>query len=136
MYDTVPPSRRYLTVTSALISFALGFYLWQLILNTGLNLAHPNTLDGSDAAPNIFIKSLAWGSPLYAMCIGGLFWAAIWGLSSFLGFSHHRRVKQLRLGASAFIAGLLISFFGIMADFADKPPLDMVYQPILEAFGL
>jgi hypothetical protein len=134
-YDTAPRSRQYFSTLNVVFPFAIGFYLWQVILEKGLDLVDVSTAQNASFGFDVFARTLIWGSPLYAFCACTIFMGAVWSASAVLGFSHQRRAKHLKLGIITFIAGLLLSFLGLLANLADTPPLDLVYQPILEAIN-
>lgn len=134
-YDTVPRSRQYFSTLNVIFPFTIGFYLWQVILGTGLRLIGKGTTQGASYGGVIFAKTLIWGSPLYAFCICAAFLWVIWIASTALNFSRNRRVKHLKLGGATFISGLLLSIFGLMAGLSDTQPLNLVYQPIIHALN-
>ncbi|MBU2865605.1 hypothetical protein [Pacificibacter marinus] len=132
-YDTVPKSRQYISTLNVIFPFAIGFYLWQVFLGTGLVLVEMSTGQNASFGFDIFARTLIWGSPLYAFCICAIFLWGIWFASTTLNFSRNRRIKHLKLGIATFIAGFLLSLFGLLAGLSDKPPLNLVYQPMIHA---
>jgi len=134
-YDTVPRSRQYFSTLNIISPFAIGFYLWQVIFGAGLRLFNNGTAQDAAFGSVIFAKTLIWGSPLYAFCICVAFLWGIWLASTALHFSRRRRVKHLKLGIATFIAGFLLSLFGLLAGLSDTPPLDLVYQPMIYALN-
>lgn len=131
-YYTVPPSRRYLAAICKLCSFAIGFYVWQVFMKTGMDIIHMQP-DQSSVALDVLSRILIWGSPLCAFGVCAVFMAFVWIISTVMDFSVHRRIKEMRLCAIWFIVGLVVSFAGIVLNVADIAPLDLVYGPILAA---
>ncbi|MEM5477611.1 hypothetical protein [Pacificibacter sp. AS14] len=134
-YDTATRSRQYFSALNVVFPFGIGFYLWQVILEQGLYLVEMNSAQSDSFGLDVLAKALIWGSPLYAFFVCAAFMGAAWSAAKALNFSLGRRVQNLKLGVTMFIAGLLLSFLGILANVSDKPPFDIVYHPILEAIN-
>lgn len=132
-YLTALRLRRYFTILDVVFPFAIGFSLWQAILGKGLKLAHIRAVQDASSGAGVLAKTLIWGSPLLAFGGCAVFLAIIWYTTKSLGFSLQRRVRHLKIGTIIFIAGLLISLFGILAGLPDKPVFGILYQPIISA---